>query len=61
YVNLVCDFLEFLPYDIIIQRLVGDAPMGRLIAPLWSLEKTDILMAVDAKMERRDSYQGVRS
>lgn len=61
YVNLVCDFLEFLPYDIIIQRLVGDAPMKKLIAPLWSLKKTDILMAIDGAMERRGSYQGVRS
>ncbi|MEK6545889.1 MAG: TIGR01212 family radical SAM protein, partial [Nitrospinota bacterium] len=60
YVNLVCDFLEYLPHDIIIQRLVGDAPNDRLIAPLWSLSKADIIKAIDKKMERRESYQGIK-
>ena len=60
YVNLVCDFLEYLPHDIIIQRLVGDAPNDKLIAPLWSLSKADIIKAIDKEMERRGSYQGIR-
>ena len=60
YVNLVCDFLEYLPHDIIIQRLVGDAPNDRLVAPLWSLSKSDIIRAIDKEMERRESYQGIR-
>ena len=60
YVNLVCDFLEYLPHDIIIQRLVGDAPKDRLIAPLWSSSKSDVIKAIDKEMERRDVYQGVR-
>jgi len=61
YVNLVCDFLEYLPHDIIIQRLVGDAPNDRLVAPLWSLSKSDIIRAIDKEMERRGSYQGART
>ena len=60
YVNLVCDFLEYLPHDIIIQRLVGDAPNDRLVAPLWSLSKADIIKAIDKEMGRRESYQGIR-
>ena len=61
YVNLVCDFLEYLPHDIIIQRLVGDAPNDRLVAPLWSLSKADIIKAIDKEMGRRESYQGART
>ncbi|MBI5748811.1 MAG: TIGR01212 family radical SAM protein [Nitrospinae bacterium] len=60
YVNLVCDFLEYLPHDIIIQRLVGDAPNDRLVAPLWSQSKSDVIRAIDKEMERRESYQGAR-
>ncbi|HAP66471.1 MAG TPA: TIGR01212 family radical SAM protein, partial [Nitrospinae bacterium] len=61
YVNLACGFLEYLPHDIIIQRLVGDAPNDRLVAPLWSLSKADIIKAIDKEMGRRESYQGART
>ncbi|OGW07624.1 MAG: TIGR01212 family radical SAM protein [Nitrospinae bacterium RIFCSPLOWO2_12_39_15] len=61
YVNLVCDFLECLPHDIIIQRLVGDAPKDRLIAPFWTSNKLDVINAIDKEMERRESYQGART
>ncbi|MBI3600073.1 MAG: TIGR01212 family radical SAM protein [Nitrospinae bacterium] len=61
YVKLVCDFLEYLPDNIMIQRMVGDAPKDRLIAPLWSLNKTDIIKAIDAEMEKREAYQGART
>ena len=40
YVALVCDFLEYLPPQMVIQRLTGDPHPQELVAPLWSLKKT---------------------
>ena len=60
YVGLVCDFLERLRPDQVIQRLQGDAPPDYLIAPLWCLDKATLLRDIDAELERRDSWQGKR-
>lgn len=58
YVELVCDFLERLPANLVIQRLQGDAPPDYLIAPLWCLDKAGLLRDIDAELERRGSSQG---
>jgi radical SAM protein (TIGR01212 family) len=60
YVDVVCDFLEYLPPQMIIQRLVGEGSRDTLVAPLWTLKKDAILEALDRELERRDSYQGKR-
>jgi radical SAM protein (TIGR01212 family) len=60
YVELVCDFLEHLSPEIIIHRLVGDAPRSRYVAPQWCLNKSEALRAIDMELERRNSYQGSR-
>jgi radical SAM protein (TIGR01212 family) len=59
YVNLVCDFLERLPPEMVIQRLTGEAPRDLLVAPPWSLEKMAVLGKIEAELERRRSYQGI--
>lgn len=61
YVDLIVDILELLPSEMIIQRLTGDGPPDDLIAPLWSRKKWEILNAIDAELERRDSRQGKRA
>ncbi|MDZ4183850.1 MAG: TIGR01212 family radical SAM protein [Desulfuromonadales bacterium] len=58
YVALACDVLERLPAATVIQRLTGDGPRDRLLAPLWSLKKWEVLNAIDAELERRDTRQG---
>jgi len=58
WIILMCDFLERLSPDIVIQRLVGDAKPGTLIAPQWKLTKPQILQAIKAELERRRTYQG---
>jgi hypothetical protein len=60
YVRVVCDFLERLPPDLVIQRLSGDAPPDYLVAPAWCLDKPGLLRAIDAELERRGSWQGKR-
>lgn len=58
YVSLICDQLEMIPPDVIIQRLTGDGAKDDLIAPLWSLKKFSVLNEIDKEMRRRDSFQG---
>lgn len=58
YVGLVCDFVERLPAEMVIHRLSGDAPPEYLVAPLWCLDKSALLAAIDAELLRRDSWQG---
>lgn len=60
YVGLVADVLERLPAETLIHRLTGDGPRTTLLAPLWSLNKWEVLNAIDAEMARRGSVQGER-
>jgi len=58
YAELVVDFLELLPPEIVIQRLTGD-PFGTdLLAPEWALEKRANLQWIREKMEERQTWQG---
>ncbi|MFO7765459.1 MAG: TIGR01212 family radical SAM protein [Pelovirga sp.] len=58
YVELVVDVIERLPPDTLIQRLTGDGPRELLLAPMWSLNKWEVLNAIDAEFERRGTQQG---
>lgn len=58
YVRLVVDALEMLPPDMVVHRLTGDGPPDLLIGPTWSLKKWEVLNAIDAELERRDTWQG---
>jgi len=60
YAGLVCDFLERLDPAILVHRLTGDGGRDNLVAPLWSLNKFEVLNLIDAEMERRNSRQGLR-
>lgn len=58
YVDLVCDFLERIPQDMVVQRLTGDPHPQELVAPMWSLKKTETIALIQATMDARDSWQG---
>ncbi|MEE8190010.1 MAG: TIGR01212 family radical SAM protein [Candidatus Scalindua sediminis] len=60
YVSLVCDFLERISPDIVIQRLVGDTHGNFLISPIWHMSKGEVFSAITEELRRRDSYQGAR-
>jgi hypothetical protein len=60
YVAVVCDFLERLPPTMVIHRLSGEAPPDFLLGPQWCLDKPALLRAIDAELERRESWQGKR-
>lgn len=58
YVDIVCEQLERLPKDVIIQRVTGDGAKDDLIAPLWSLKKFCVMNEIDKKMARENLCQG---
>lgn len=58
YVQIVCDSLELLPENIVINRLTGDPKVDDLIEPFWLVKKFCVLNDIDKEMARRDSYQG---
>ncbi|MBI3008167.1 MAG: TIGR01212 family radical SAM protein [Candidatus Omnitrophica bacterium] len=58
YVRLVCNFLELLPPEVVVQRLCGDAPEDLLLAPQWCRNKSLVLSEVDKEFIRRNSWQG---
>ena len=58
YVDLVVDFLELLPDNMVIQRLTGDPVISELVAPSWAKEKSKNLNLIQKTLERRDTWQG---
>jgi uncharacterized protein len=60
YAGLVCDYLERLDPGIVVQRLTGDGNRQDLIAPLWSLQKWEVLNCIDNELTRRGTRQGSR-
>lgn len=58
YVALAADFIERLHPDTLVHRLTGDGPRHALLAPLWSLNKWEVLNAIDDELVRRGSRQG---
>lgn len=58
YVEIVCDQLEILPPEIIIERVTGDGLASDLIAPLWTIKKTMTANEIDKQLLARDSWQG---
>lgn len=60
YIRVVCDQLELLPPDTIIERVTGDGVASELIAPQWSKRKTAVINDIDKELFRRSSYQGIR-
>lgn len=58
YIDLICDVLERLPENMVIQRLTGDPHRHELVAPLWALEKNDNVALIRQRMIERETWQG---
>ena len=58
YVNIVCDQLEYLNENIVINRITGDPDKEELIEPFWLTKKFGVLNEIDKELKRRNTYQG---
>ena len=60
YIKTVCDQLEYLREDIVINRITGDPKIDDLIEPDWLIKKVTILNDIDKEMKQRNTYQGIK-
>ena len=58
YIQLAADFLERIPPNITVQRLVGDTHGNFLISPIWKASKAGITAGITKELERRGMCQG---
>lgn len=59
YIKLVAEAITLLPPNVVIHRLTGDAPRNKLIGPMWSLKKWEILNGIDDYLKNNNLYQGL--
>ncbi len=60
YVSTVCDILEILPPETVIQRITAEGYRDIYLGPDWSSNKLKVLNAIDRELEKRDTWQGRR-
>ncbi len=58
YLDLLTDCLEHLSPEIVVHRITGDGPKDLLIAPIWSLNKRDVLNSLHKQMKEQGALQG---
>ena len=61
YVTLVCDYLELMDPDMVVQRLTADGPGDILVAPRWCMEKKKTMDRIAKEMLKRNTRQGARA
>ena len=60
YLDVLVDFLELLPAEMIVERISGDAPPDYFLGPTWCLDKPATLRALQHALTSRNSWQGKR-
>lgn len=60
YIDIVIKQLELLDPKIIVNRITSDPDKDNLIAPLWLVDKCQLLNDIDKEMKKRDTYQGIK-
>ena len=58
YVETICEFIELLPKNVIIQRITGDPNKDELIAPQWSIRRNETFQMIQQRFEKEGMYQG---
>jgi radical SAM protein (TIGR01212 family) len=61
YINSVADLIERIPPRIVLHRITGDGTRGRLVAPLWSLNKKRVYTGIVDELRRRGTWQGAKA
>ncbi len=58
YARFAADFLERLSPDIMVERLCGESPPEKTIAPKWRLKNADIIRLTQTELRKRNTRQG---
>ena len=60
YVSTVCDILEILHPETVIQRITAEGYRDIYLGPDWAANKLKVLNAIDRELENRDTWQGAK-
>lgn len=58
YVGTLCDFLELLPKQMVIQRITGDPHGSELRAPAWAGRYRETFNLIQQTLAERNTFQG---
>jgi len=58
YVEILANAVSLLPENVVIHRLFGDCEEEKLVAPIWTLEKTKNLNFFNQFLEEKNIWQG---
>ena len=58
YAEIIVHLIELTPSDIVIHRITGDGPKHLLIAPLWTLNKKNVLNTINRTFKEKNTFQG---
>ncbi len=58
YATVVAKQITLMPSETVIGRLTGDGAADTLLAPLWSLRKTNVINTIDKLMFSENLWQG---
>ncbi len=61
HADLATDFLERIPSDVVVHRLVSDPAPELLLAPRWEVSKPEALRLIVETFRRRGTRQGSRA
>ena len=61
YLETVCELLKIIPSDVVIHRLTGDGDKRKLISPLWSANKKEVLSSLAKMLDEKQIKQGSES
>ena len=53
YINLVLDYIQYLPEDLVLERFVSQSPKSLLIAPDWGLKNHEFTALVKKEAQKR--------
>jgi len=58
YKNLVITCIRHLRKDIVIHRVVGEDTTGKMLAPVWDINKNDVIDDIKMTMDGKGFQQG---
>ena len=60
YISLVCEYIQHLRPDLVLERFVSQAPKDMLVAPQWGLKNHEFTNLLVNRMKREGIRQGAK-
>lgn len=58
YIDILCECIRYIPSDVVIHRITGDAEKNSLIAPKWTADKVRLLREINNAFYDKNVTQG---